>query len=287
MAVLMLSTKWSKQLSTDMTMSVESIVPKRVLEVKAPVFEGLQVIVTLNCRLSGGVNGRAPFDISASGAYLVLASGRHEGYDRFEPNILQRYVKIGIDPFGAERCGLDLEKLAKIGAGRLYSEDVVVIHQPLTPVLRAIASQVLLCPLNGVMKDMYLAGKGLEMAVAATEPLLAQRAKQEHKLSGADLERIWHARELALSHYQQPLSLHELARQVGTNVKKLAQGYRQLFGMSVFESIQQHRLHEAYRMLSTGAYSVSEVASFVGYAIPHFSTLFRSRFGFSPSQLIH
>ena len=281
----MLPAKWSRQFSTDMMMSMESIVPRRVLEVKAPVFEGLQVIVSLNCRLHGGVNGRAPFEIGQSGVYLVLASGQHEGYDRFEPDVLQRYVKIGINPLSAERSGLDLDRLTSYGAGRLYSDDIIVMRQPLTPVLRAIASQVLLCPFEGAMKDMYLAGKGLEMAVAATEPLLEREARQECRLSGADLERIWQARELALMNYQQPLSLHELARQVGTNVKKLAQGHRQLFGMSVFESIQRHRLQEAYRMLSTGAYSVSEVASFVGYAIPHFSTLFRKSFGMSPSAL--
>ncbi|MFT3803916.1 MAG: AraC family transcriptional regulator [Burkholderiaceae bacterium] len=287
----MLSGKWSRQFSNEMAMSLESFMSPHPLEVRAPVFEGLQIIVSLNCRLRGGVNGRAPFPIDESGVYLVLTSGQHEGYDCFEPNVLQRCVRIGIGPDSAQRSGLDLGCLARSGAGRrLCSDDLIVVHLPLTPAVRAIATQALLCPYDDAMRDIYLAGKGLELTAAATGPLLARDGavpRPDAGLSRADLDCLWHARELVARHFQQPPSLHALARQVGINVKKLTQGYRQLFGTSVFEHIQQVRLHEGYRMLCTGGYSVSEAASFVGYTIPHFSTLFRKHFGFPPSRLVH
>lgn len=56
--------------------------------------------------------------------------------------------------------------------------------------------------------------------------------------------------------------------------------------MSVFEYLQQHRLQEAYRMLSSGGYTVTQVAAHVGYAVAHFSTVFRQRFGISPRELL-
>ncbi|MFT4171152.1 MAG: AraC family transcriptional regulator [Rhodocyclaceae bacterium] len=260
---------------------------RELVEVTTPVFEGLQVIVALNCRMRSRVNGCAPFDIVEPGAYVVLASGRHEGHDRIEPHALQRFVRIGIDPESADRNGFDLARIARSGRKRLFSNDIIVMHQPLTPALKAIATQALACPLQGAMRDVFLAGKGLELAAFATDAILSCGEAGRCRLTGADLERMWHARELALQHYQQPLTLHELARQVGTNVNKLTFVFRQVFGKSVFEYIQHHRLQEAYRMLATGAYSVSEVATFVGYAIPHFSTTFRKHFGFSPSQLVH
>lgn len=277
---------WSRQFLTDMHMSVESIVPQRVLEVTKPVFEGLQVIVSLSGLSKGGVNGRTPFDIEASGVYLVLASGCHEGYDRFEPGTLQRFVRIGIAPESAQRNGFDLQRISRSAGRRLCNDDVIVIQQALTPTLRAIATQILSCPLQGALRDMYIAGKGLELTVAATESALGDTlASSNGGLPPSEVERLWRARDLATSNYQQPLGLPELAREVGMNTKKLTAGFRQLFGTSVFEYVQHYRLQEAYRMLSTGAYSVSEVASFVGYAIPHFSTLFRKHFGMPPSQL--
>jgi AraC family transcriptional activator of pyochelin receptor len=266
-------------------MSVGSVVLEDALEVIAPVFEGLQVIVSLNSRLRSRVNGRAPFEIAEPGVYLVVATGQHEGYDRLEPNTLQRFVRIGIEPQSALRNGLDLHKIANSGCRRLYNDDIIVLHRPLTPALKAIATQALICPLKGTMRDVYLAGKGLELTAVAIEGLLDEGKLHERRLTGADMERLWYVRELATQHYQQPLTLHELAQQAGTNVNKLNFGFQQLFGMSVFQYIQDYRLKEAYQMLSTGAYSVSEVASFVGYAIPHFSVLFRKRFGFSPKQL--
>ncbi|WP_323028599.1 AraC family transcriptional regulator [Castellaniella defragrans] len=277
--------QWSRRFSTDMTMSAGSVVLENALEVTAPVFEGLQVIVSLNGRLRSRINGRAPFDITEPGAYLVVAAGRHEGYDRLEPNTLQQFVRIGIEPQSARRNGFDLHRIARSGCRRLYNEDIVVLHRPLTPALKAIAIQALICPLEGTMRDVYLAGKGLELAAVAMDGLADGNDACKRRLTGADTERLWHARELAVQHYQEPLTLHALARRAGLNANKLNAGFQQLFGMSVFQYVQDYRLKQAYQMLSTGTCSVSEAAAFVGYAIPHFSVLFRKRFGFSPKQL--
>ncbi len=285
----MYSSTWTRYFATDMTMSAGSIVARDRQEMTAPVFEGLQVIVALDPRMQSRIDGCAPFDIVRSGAYVVLASGRHECQDRFEPDALQRFVRIGLTPDSAERHGFDLARIARCDRKRLFTDDVLVTHQPLTPALKAIAMQALACPLQGNMRDVYLAGKGLELAAIAVDAVLEcneVRMGQPGRLKHREMDRLWQARELAVQHYQQPLTVHELARRVGTNVNKLTAGFRDVFGKSVFQYIQDHRLQEAYRMLATGSYSVSEVAAFVGYAIPHFSTLFRKHFGVPPSHLV-
>lgn len=282
----MLPNHWSRQFSTNMLMAAGSLVLRDPLEVTTPIFEGLQIIVSLSSRLTSWVNGCAPFEITGPGVYLVLAHGRHEGCDRLAANTPQRFIRIGIDPQSADDNGLDLGRIARSDCTRLYHRDITVMHMPLTPALTAIANQTLAYPQHGTsMRDMYLAGKCIELTALTMEAVISDERPAQTALSNADLERLWHARALAERHFQQPLTLHELARQVGTNVNKLSQGFRQVFGMSVFEYMQRHRLQEAHRMLSTGAYTVSEVAAFVGYAIPHFSTVFRKHYGFPPSQL--
>jgi len=281
----MSSFNWSKTFSADMSMSVGSVTPDMALETCAPVFEGFQVIVLMNGWLRSRINDARPFDIADPAVFVVLARGRQLGYDRMEAGTLQRYVRIGIDAESAQRNGIDFKKIAASDGPRLHGGDVDVIRLPLTPKVKAIAMQAFTCPVQGDMRDLYLAGKGMELAAVTISELAQETNPGLVHLGRRDLERLWYARELALAHYQDPLSLHELASRVGTNVNKLNQGFRQAFGASVFEFIQRHRLQEAHRMLSTGAFSVSEVALSVGYAIPHFSTLFRKHFGCSPSQL--
>lgn len=279
---------WSRQFSTNMLMAASSMVLRDPLEIDTPIFEGLQIIVALNSRLTSRVNDGAPFEIAEPGVYLVLAQGQHQGCDRLAANTPQQFVRVGLDPQSADHNGLDLDRIARSGCKRLYQGDITVMHLPLTPALKAIANQTLVCAQPATaLRDLYLAGKCMEITAIAMENILSDERPVQGRLSNVDLERLRHARELVEQHFQHPLTLHELARRVGTNVNKLSSGFRQVFGASVFEYTQGLRLQEAHRMLSTGAYSVSEVATFVGYAIPHFSTLFRKRYGFPPSRLGH
>lgn len=278
---------WSRKVGGDLMVSAGSAVLRERLEVRAPIFQGLQVIVSLNSRLKGGVDGYAPFDIEESGAYFVLCTGEHDGLDRFEANVLQRHVRIGIDADVAERSGFSLDLVARSGGRRLHSQEVLVLHQPLTSALRAAAMQILYCPFkDGAVRDLFLGAKGMELAAAALARPLEQCPGAGDALPAGEVQRLWRARDLLIARAHEPPSLPELAREAGLNAKKLTAGFRRLFGMSVFEYLQQHRLEEAYRMLSSGGCTVTQVAAHVGYAVAHFSTVFRRRFGISPRDLL-
>lgn len=278
---------WSRKVGANLLVSAGSTVLQESLEVRAPVFKGLQVIVSLSSRLQGGVDGHTPFPIQDAGAYFVLCTGEHDGLDRFEANILQRHVRIGMDADAAERSGFSLDLVAQSGGKQLHSQEVLVLHQPLTAALRAAAMQILYCPFQaGAVRDLFLGAKGLELASAALARPLAQSAAGLDQLDAREVQRLWLARDVLIGRAHEPPSLAELAREVGINVKKLTAGFRVLFGMSVFEYLQQHRLEEAFRMLSSGGMSVTQVAAHVGYAVAHFSTVFKDRFGISPRDLL-
>jgi AraC family transcriptional activator of pyochelin receptor len=84
---------------------------------------------------------------------------------------------------------------------------------------------------------------------------------------------------------QKPPSLEGLAQQVGLNVRKFSDGFRRVYGSTVFGFLQEYRLEQAYKLISSGEMSVSEAAYHVGYGAAHFATIFRKRFGISPSSL--
>lgn len=73
---------------------------------------------------------------------------------------------------------------------------------------------------------------------------------------------------------------------VGTNELKLKQGFRALFGTTVFGYLRRHRMERARQLLLHREVSVTEAAGLVGYACPsRFAAAFRRQFGTRPSAL--
>lgn len=177
---------------------------------------------------------------------------------------------------------------------RLIAGDLTIrFHQPLgntTVAMKQVLHQILRCPYQGMMKQMYLEGKALELLTLQftqwTEE--TQKAGQEQvistpRLRSDDVERLHHARKILLQQIENPPSLLTLARQVGLDDCKLKWGFRQLFGTTVFGYLREYRMERARHLLATAQMNVTEVAYTVGYnSLPSFSKAFRKRFGSSP-----
>ena len=80
-----------------------------------------------------------------------------------------------------------------------------------------------------------------------------------------------------------PPSLIDLARQVGLNERKLKQGFRHVFGNSVFGYLHDYQMQQAQRLLLAEKMTVAGVAARVGYTSPTgFCAAFRRKFGINP-----
>ncbi|WP_416674512.1 AraC family transcriptional regulator [Egbenema bharatensis] len=155
----------------------------------------------------------------------------------------------------------------------------------ITPDMQVILHQVLQCPYQGAIKQMYLEGKVLELAalqfaqfaeadvLSRSEPLLKQD----------DIDRLHHARAILVAQLNHPPSILSLARQVGLNDFKLKQGFRQVFGTTVFGYLRDYRLEQARLLLLEGQMSVQQVARAIGYMHSgYFAKAFKQKFGVSP-----
>jgi len=78
-------------------------------------------------------------------------------------------------------------------------------------------------------------------------------------------------------------ALPELARQVGTNERKLTELFRQATGMPVFTWLREERFQVASRMLLETDLDIQQIAVHVGYgSASNFTTMFRERLGVTP-----
>jgi signal transduction histidine kinase/AraC-like DNA-binding protein/ABC-type sugar transport system substrate-binding protein len=85
--------------------------------------------------------------------------------------------------------------------------------------------------------------------------------------------------------YSQPLSLDEIAREVGISKKRLEKNFHQELGISPWEYLTRYRVKEAKGFLKTTNLNITEVAAKIGFEDPaYFSRIFRSQTGQSPTD---
>lgn len=150
-----------------------------------------------------------------------------------------------------------------------------------------IAGQIINCHLQGSARRLYITGKAMEFVAhvidAAERQQQGETARQHW--TTRDLAQFRQAQEILLDRLQDPPTVSELARLVGTNARKLGAGFNDLFGMPVYAFVKTRRLDAARVLLESGGTSVAAVAHRFGYQPQHFATEFRRRFGMPPSQL--
>ncbi|MEH2253299.1 AraC family transcriptional regulator [Nostoc sp.] len=162
-------------------------------------------------------------------------------------------------------------------------------HQTLhrkTPAMQQALQQILNCPYQGSFKRMYLESKVLELLVLQFDQLLGKQKPSSSTLSfrSTDIERLHLAKAILQRELKHPPSLLELARLVRLNDFKLKQGFRHLFGTTVFGYLQTCRMEQAKQLLSARELSIAEVAHYVGYASPsQFCHAFKRHVGMTPS----
>nr|WP_240946485.1 AraC family transcriptional regulator [Pseudomaricurvus alkylphenolicus] len=89
-----------------------------------------------------------------------------------------------------------------------------------------------------------------------------------------------------LEHLHKPLTLTEVAAEVGTNRNKLNQGLQQAYGQSFFQMLTELRMERAKLLLENSKeLTITEISGRIGYANPAaFTRAFRGHFSITPSE---
>jgi DNA-binding response OmpR family regulator len=91
--------------------------------------------------------------------------------------------------------------------------------------------------------------------------------------------------ELIGQHLDEPLSLDDIARRVGSYREKLSRVFQEQRGMTVFAYVREARIERGAELLRAGDAGVAEIAMAVGFSSAgNFSTAFRERMGVTPSR---
>lgn len=101
----------------------------------------------------------------------------------------------------------------------------------------------------------------------------------------ANVKKIIMAKKIIIEHVAKPPSLQELAQMIELPLKKLKDGFKQIYGNTVFNFLLNYKMELAREMIESKKYNVSEISDLIGYSTPsHFITAFRKKFGTTPKK---
>lgn len=161
-------------------------------------------------------------------------------------------------------------------------------QEGVSPAIAVVLSQMMNYNLHPSIKSLYIKGKVYELI-----------SLYFNKSSDADIEqcpflvdednvrRIRQAKEIMISRMAEPPTLTELSEEIGLSLKKLKEGFKQIYGDSVFSFLFDYKMEYARKMLETGQHNVNEVGLKVGYSTSsHFIAAFKKRYSTTPKKYL-
>jgi AraC-like DNA-binding protein len=189
--------------------------------------------------------------------------------------------------FFATQMGLLPDELpGPFGELAVRNEQPFVFYRfPLTPDLVAAAHAILAAPFTVRRQSLYAHAKATELMCLLLHQVQTSAAVKTRAMTPRQHILLCEARVLLTERYAEPLSLGDIAKEVGLNRVTLASGFRELFGATVFDFLQKTRMERAIQLLQDRTQSVAQVAEAVGYNhLCNFSTAFRAYFGINPQK---
>ncbi len=172
--------------------------------------------------------------------------------------------------------------LEKIHKG--ISTNFIPKNLRITPAIYNSIQDIKMCTYEGLTRKIYLKSKAYEIIALLYES--SENQKENFTLSSTDQKRIHDAAEIIRHNISSPLTIIELAHQLGINQTKLKTGFKALFGNTVFGYLQDIRMHQAKRYLLDTQMSVQEIGMLMGYQnTSNFSTAFKRVHGYTPMKL--
>ncbi|MFG1361012.1 helix-turn-helix transcriptional regulator [Xanthobacter pseudotagetidis] len=161
-----------------------------------------------------------------------------------------------------------------------------VTRRPLDAHLKRVAWQVLQAPAAPGVAALVLESRGLDLLVALVEGLGDSAPATADALRARDRDRIMAVRARIDADPATVASLAGLADEFGVSPSKLKRDFFSAFASCAGAYVNERRLMLGRALIEREGLSVSQASYRAGYGHPsNFSTAFRRRFGFAPSQL--
>jgi AraC-like DNA-binding protein len=102
--------------------------------------------------------------------------------------------------------------------------------------------------------------------------------------TGYDIECLNKAKQLIHKDPSRHYTIPAIARQVAMSQTKLKSGFKKLFGIGLYQYLQEQRMEKGKYLLENSEKTLKEISRSLGYKYKNnFSTSFRKKFGRPPA----
>ena len=173
--------------------------------------------------------------------------------------------------------------LSQENSGKKYYKENVI-----TPQISTVLNQIMNEKLSENVKNLYLKGKIFELLGMYFNESNDMNIEQCPFLADEkNVVKIKMDKEIIIKRMTNPPSLKELSSEVDISLKNLKEGFKEIYGYTVYGFLLEYKMNIASKMLSTKNYNVNEVADQIGYSTSsHFINAFKNRFGTTPNKYL-
>ena len=158
----------------------------------------------------------------------------------------------------------------------------------ISPSMAVVLNQLISFNLNSSIKTLYFKGKAYELlSLFFNRSEDADIEQCPYLVDEVNVAKLKKAKDIMIANMAEPPTLQELADEIDLSLKKLKEGFKQIYGDSVFSFLFDYKMEVARKLLESGDYNVNEVGLKVGYSTgSHFIAAFKKKFGTTPKKYI-
>ncbi len=161
-------------------------------------------------------------------------------------------------------------------------------NSEINPNVLFVLQQILTAKNQSAMRDLYIKGKTYELLSLHFDG--GENTNEEYcpfLVDDREVLKIRKAKDIIISKMSEPPTLQDLANEVGLNLKKLKEGFKQIYGDTVYSFLFDYKMDQARMLLESNQFNVNEVGLQVGYSTSsHFIAAFKKKFGTTPKQYV-
>ena len=231
-------------------------------------------------------NGSYSFDVTDNRSILLYNPQRTLPINlEIQPKTTLVSLLISIEKFHAlfsKESGY-IPFLSDENSNKKYYDDTEI-----KPSVSLVLQQIINSNSNSSIRDLYVKGKVYE--------LLSLHFQKEENTDGEycpflvdeqNVLKIRKAKEIIISRMAEPPSLQELAAEIGLNLKKLKEGFKQIYGDTVYSFLFDYKMEHSRKLLESNQFNVNEVGLQVGYSTAsHFIAAFKKKFGTTTKKYV-
>ena len=158
----------------------------------------------------------------------------------------------------------------------------------ITPSMSIVLNQILGYNLHPSVRALYFKAKAYELiSLYFNRPAEGDIAQCPFLADETNVVKLKQAKKIIIERMVEPPTLQELADEIGLSLNKLKEGFKQIYGDSVFSFLVDYKMEVARKLLAQGTLNVNEVGLKVGYSTSsHFIAAFKKKFGTTPKKYV-